>query len=213
MLFALFSALPPLFSANPKHLPTNKTHHSSGSRCDQWHTIPRELWETFQDIGNSTYVYSAYCDRRQSVVRVIAMTTTNTSRSLFCVMWYKNVSRPHVVPVEFLLWNHAGYALRTIKKVIYRKPKLPPFPPFDPSSFCHKYCPKTWTSLTPLKFKLILATRKYPQVLIHILELYVTPISIDQSHSQPHTPPPARFNKGCLHPPNTNKITFSTFNI
>lgn len=128
MLFALFSALPPLFSANPKHLPTNKTHHSSGSRCDQWHTIPRELWETFQDIGNSTYVYSAYCDRRQSVVRVIAMTTTNTSRSLFCVMWYKNVSRPHVVPVEFLLWNHAGYALRTI----FSSPRL-----FTANPNCH----------------------------------------------------------------------------
>ena len=61
--------------------------------------------QLFQHIGKRTYVYSAYYDGRDHMVKVIAMTGEDEPTGIYCVLWYKNGGHPKVISAEIHMWN------------------------------------------------------------------------------------------------------------
>ena len=63
--------------------------------------------ETFRDLGNETYVYSAYLDSRTNLVRIFGITRYfyNHSAPIYCLLWYEDASDPEVTTGTLIPWD------------------------------------------------------------------------------------------------------------
>lgn len=64
------------------------------------------LPETFRDIGDQMYVYSAFLDRRVNTVRMFGMSKFNYSTDpIKCLLWYADQEEPDTAIIEFVPWD------------------------------------------------------------------------------------------------------------
>ena len=100
-----------MFSFHLKDVPFSVVHakNTSSSTCQEAkkpiESDAKE--EKFTDLGDSTYVYSAYFDNRKQLVRIYGATTYyyKPHTPIFCLLWYEDDHHPDVTIGQLVPWD------------------------------------------------------------------------------------------------------------